>query len=243
MIWKEYIQSDLPILIVPGDHFFFNAYDEKLKREVGIRDMCINSPEDLQELQTKFPEGTFHPWDEPYFPYHSIWAMPPILSVLFSANKKPILRKSSVITPQMLGEYNIIFIGSIKTLYALKHTLTASHFSFEISPHIVTYTPPDSSSVENFTTNLHSTGPNEDLVLTLKLPGPANNSILIIASYHSLGAPEIANYLVNSDTRTELEELFQKKYGHTPRHFEILFRVIGIDKTAYRKEILVMNEI
>ena len=52
--------------------------------------------------------------------------------------------------------------------------------------------------------------PAEDLVLALKLPGPLNNSIFIIASYHSLGAPEISNYLVNPSTRFDLEKNFKK---------------------------------
>jgi len=43
--------------------------------------------------------------------------------------------------------------------------------------------------------------------------------------------------------RTELENRFRKKYGKVPQYFEILFRVTGIDKTAYNSEILVCNEI
>ena len=103
-------------------------------------------------------------------------------------------------------------VGSIKTMYDLKHTLSKSHFSFEIAPHRIIYTPSDSSNVQIFSTNLHSTGPNDDLVLALKLPGPTNNSIFIIASYHSLGAPEITNYLVSTSKRKELERIFMEKY-------------------------------
>jgi hypothetical protein len=242
-IWKEYLQSEMPILLITGNHFFFNIFDEKHNRTWGIRDPYINSDEDLAVFKLKYPDTSIQVSPEPYFPYHSIWSLPPILSILFSANQQPILRKASSISPQILDEYNIIFVGSIKTMYDLKHTLSKSHFSFEIAPHRIIYTPSDSSNVQIFSTNLHSTGPNDDLVLALKLPGPTNNSIFIIASYHSLGAPEITNYLISTSKRKELERIFMEKYQKIPKYFEVLFRVIGIDKTAYDTEILICNGI
>jgi len=242
-IWRDYIHSELPILVVPGDHFMFDVTSTEYERTFSVRDITINSLEDLDNLRSRYPDRTIAPADEPYFPYHSIWSLPPVLSVLFSANQHPILRKSSDIIPQILDEYNIIFVGSIKTLYTLKYTLASSHFDFEITPHRVIYTPPDSLEQQVFETNLHSPGPNEDLVLALKLPGPADNTILIIASYSSLGAPEIANYLTQPETCSRLVQLFEDRFGSTPDYFEILFRVVGIDKTAYDTEILIFNEI
>jgi hypothetical protein len=240
-IWKEYLQSKLPILIVPGDHFLFNLYSKEFNREFGIRDVMINSKEDLEEFKSQYPNTTIEPYPEPYFPYHSIWSLPPILTLLYSEHQKPILRKSSDINPEILNLYNIIFVGSIKTLYTLKHTFAKSHFTFNIAPHKVTYTLSDSGSIQQFNTNLHSSGPNEDLVLALKLPGPVNNSIFIMASYHSLGAPEIAKYFADQNKRKELKKLFNEKFNRTPKYFEILFRVTGIDKTAYSNEILIYN--
>jgi hypothetical protein len=239
-VWKEFLQSDLPILVVLGDHFFFDDYSEKYQYQITMREPRVNSIEDFQAL---YPNIRVSPSPEPYFPYHSIWSLPPILSILFSVNETPILRKSSDTSPQILDEYNIIFLGSIKTLYTLKHTLLKSHFQYEISPHRVIYYPPDSSDARVFTTSLHSPGPNEDLVLALKLPGPDNNSIFIIASYHSLGVPEITHYLTMPARRKNLDQMFKDKFGEVPQYFEILFRVTGIDKTAYRTEVLVYDKI
>lgn len=242
-IWKDYLQSELPILIAIGDHFFFTEYSDNYQNLLAIRDGKINSLEDLEALKSLYPNQNLQSADEPYFPYHSIWSLPPILSILYSHHLKPVLRKSSAISPQILDEYNIIFIGSIKTLYILKHTLSKSNFQFEISPHKVLYSPADSNSSQLFKTSLHSTGPNDDLVLALKLPGPVNNSIFIIASFHSLGAPQIANYLTNPKTLSELESKLDEKYDRVPQYFELLFRVTGIDKTAYNTELLIYNEI
>ncbi|GAB4374921.1 MAG: hypothetical protein Kow0042_19900 [Calditrichia bacterium] len=242
-IWKEFIQSELPIMVVPGDHIFYTEYSQRFGRELTIRDYTINSLQELDSLKAAYSDFDIRRSDEPYFPYHSIWSIPPILNVLFSGNQKPIFRKSLDISPQILDEYNFIFIGSIKTLYTFRHTMTKSHFTYRIAPHIITYSNPDSGRTQTFSTSLHSLGLNEDLVLVLKLPGPAGNIIFIIASYHSLGAPEIADYLTSISKRTELDNLFYRRYGHIPKYFEILFRVTGIDKTAYHSEILICNKI
>ncbi len=242
-VWHSIIRSDLPVMIVPGDHYFFIDYFDKYGKDLTVRDVTINSEAEFDSLRQRYPAYDLRPVDEPYFPYHSLWSLPPILNILYALDKKPFLRRSSVISPQILDEYNFIFIGSIKTLYVLRHTLSQSHFTFNISPHLVTYTPPDSGAPQIFRTNLHSTGPNEDLILALKLPGPANNTIMIIASYHSLGAPEISNFLTNPSRRKPLEKLFNDRYGKFPEYFEVLFRVVGIDKTAYTTEILVANGI
>ena len=71
-IWKDYLQSDLPILIVTGDHFMFNLYSDKYQREFSIRDVTINSQEDLDVFKKEFNEPEIQETPEPYFPYHSI---------------------------------------------------------------------------------------------------------------------------------------------------------------------------
>lgn len=242
-IWKEYACSDLPILISIGDHLFFNDYIEKYDAKVSIRHGKVNSLEDLEKLKQQLNDDNIKLADEPYFPYHSIWSLRPVLSMLYSFGQTPIMHKSSSIGPQLLGEDNIIYLGSIKTLYVFRHVLNQCNFTYDILPHKVTYTPPDKGEAQIFQTSLHSSGPNEDLVLAVKLPGPANNSIFIIASYHSLGAPEVVNYLINAETRKSVEEKFISKYGEVPQYFEILFKVTGIDKTAYETEMLVYNKI
>jgi hypothetical protein len=50
-------------------------------------------------------------------------------------------------------------------------------------------------------------------------------------------------YLTQASTRTSIERKFIEKYGEMPRFFEILFRVTGIDKTAYSNDMLVYNAI
>lgn len=243
-IWHNYLSSDLPTLIVIGDHFFFQEETERYPQLLAIRDGKINSNEDLERFKLQHPELRLKPADEPYFPFHSVWSLPPLLSMLQQKSKKIVLRKSSSLGTQVLDEYNIIYLGSIKTLYILNHMLMNTHIQYEISPHKVIHSQPDTSSAEQiFKTSEHSPGPNDDLVIALKIPGPAKNPVFIIASYHSLGTPEIANYLTNPVTRRELEKKFIEKFGEVPDFFELVFRVTGIDKTAYSTELLILDKL
>lgn len=242
-IWKEFLVPEKPALIIIGDHFFFNEYSNRYEEFLGMRHPHVNSYEDLEQYRIEHPGIKLEVASEPYFPYHAIWGLPDVLELFYSVHKKPILRKASDVSPQILDEYNIIFIGSIKTLYKLKHTFLRSHFDFNIAPHRIIYTPPESDEKQIFETTLHSPGVNEDLVLALKLPGPDNNAILIIASFHSLGAPEIVNFMTDPAQKTQLDAAFHENLNKIPKYFEILFRVTGIDKTAYDTEILILNEI
>ena len=242
-IWRPYLESPLPTLILLGDHFFFTEEDSHFPNLLAIRDGKINSAEDLSVFQQQHPEMKLKAASEPYFPYHSVWSLPPVLSLLNNANKKIVLRRTSTLGTQVLDEYNIIYLGSIKTLYMLNHMLGKTHIQYEISPHKVRHIQPDTSEAQTFKTSEHSPGPNDDLVIVLKIPGPANNHIMLIASFHSLGTPEIVNYLVNPETRSELESRFIEKFGEVPPFFELVFRVTGIDKTAYTADLLVIDRL
>ena len=44
-------------------------------------------------------------------------------------------------------------------------------------------------------------------------------------------------------TRRELEKKFIEKFGEVPEFFELVFRVTGIDKTAYSTELLIFDKL
>ncbi|MCR4437472.1 MAG: helix-turn-helix domain-containing protein [bacterium] len=243
-IWFEYAHSNLPVLVAVGDHFFYTEYRREYGRTIYVRDININSEEDLKALQARYPTLEVTDYREKYYPHHSIWSLPPVLNVLSSFRQRPLLKSSSDLKPANLEEYNIIFVGSIKTLGILRHTiLTASHFDYVIMPHRIIHRSPGSDSMRVFESPLASEGPNEDLALILKLPGPKKNAILVVASFGSLGAPEAVKHLTEPSKLALLEEVLRKKCGKVPQYFELLLRVSGIDKVAFSAEVLVMGEL
>lgn len=243
-IWKEFLSNELPPLIVLGDHFTFQEVNEQYQRIRTIRDTQINSNSDLQAFITEFqPDNISDGTTKAYFPFHSVWGLVPLLKISFSNNLNPTIKKSSDIKPEILEDYNTIFVGSIKTFYHFELIFAQSNLKYQLNPHKIIYSPPDDSLSEEFEKEFVSTFPTNDLGIAIKLPGPANNSILMIASFSSLGVPAILEYLTDKNTEDELLEIFNNKNDEFPQYFEILFRIIGIEDTAYKTEILICNEL
>ena len=51
-IWSDFFDDDRPVLLVLGNHYFFEEHREKLGRNILIRDTYTNSDEELQILCT-----------------------------------------------------------------------------------------------------------------------------------------------------------------------------------------------
>ncbi len=261
-IWKDYLTSDLQNLIVIGNHLFFSEFDTDLDRWQYIRDLQINTHEELEQYKKRFPNKKIDETNEAYFPDGCVWSIPPILKIFNSIPRSIVLRRVKDITPQAVYDNNVIFLGSIKTLGIFERYVSGSHFQYKLIPHRlfrlsdspadinkvdthkIIYNPEDGSPIDTLTTSYNqSTGYHRDLALALKFPGPQNNSIFIITSFYSSGVPEVTKFLTNPETLKLLEAKFAEKYHKVPPYFEILFEVRGVIKTGFYLEIKYLNEI
>ncbi len=241
IIWKEFLQSDLQTLIVLGDHLFFSEYDNDMKKWRYIRDLLINSMEDFEVFKKLYPNKILKSTADSYFPDGSIWSLPPVLSVLYPVQKHIILERTSNLTPQMLHESNIIFLGSIKTLGLFNRYLQSSNIEYRLNPnnlHLTIYKQDNDTLIDTLETHFdQSSGYHNDYAIALKFPGPNNNVIFIITSFFSSGVPELAKYLTDPATIEELEENLVKKYNRVPQYFGIIAEVRGVEKTGLYLEI------
>ena len=261
-IWKDFLQSDLQTSVVLGNHFFYTEYSENLKKWRYMRDLTVNTSEDLELYKKQYPNKQINETNEAYFPDSSVWGIPPILKLFYSVPKPIKFRRVKDITPQSIYNNNVIFLGSIKTLGIFDQYISGSHFIYELIPHRpfrttnphaegstiemhkLIYTPADGSAKDTLTTSYNqSTGFHRDLALALKLPGPNNNTILIITSFYSSGIPEVAKYLTNPSTLKQLEEKFIQTNNEIPQYFEILFEIRGVIKTGFYIEAKYANRI
>jgi hypothetical protein len=241
-IWQDFFERELPILVVLGNHFTFQEMSKEYDRVRIIRDTRINSPSDLEAFKEEYTvDNIINSDPKTYFPFHSVWGLVPVLNTLYSFHVQPVIKKSSDVTTDMFQEFNILFIGSIKTLYNLEHIFSQSNLQYQLDPHKIIYTPPNDTVSFEYMRHFDTSFPNRDLGLALKLPGPADNTIFIITSFHSMGVPSIINYLNNKQGTEELLEYFGT--DQFPRYFETLFRITGIEKTVYNLETLICNDL
>jgi hypothetical protein len=244
IIWKEFLQSDLQTLIVLGDHLFFSEYDNDMEKWRYIRDLYINSMEDFEAFKKLYPDKILKSSADSYFPDGSIWSLPPVLSVLYPVQKHIILERITNLTPQMLHESNIIFLGSIKTLGLFNRYLSSSNIEYQLNPNYIFYKQDNDTLIDTLETHFdQSSGYHKDYAIALKFPGPNNNVILIITSFFSSGVPELAKYLTNPSSIAQLEEIFIKKYSRVSQYFGIIAEVRGVEKTGLYLEIKHLNDI
>jgi hypothetical protein len=230
--------------IVLGDHLFFSEYDNDLKRWRYIRDLSINSYEDFESFKHLNPDKILKNPAESYFPDGSIWSLPPVLSVLQPVQTHITLKRISNLTPQMLHESNIIFLGSTKTLGLLNRYLHSSNIEYQLNPNRLYFKQTDAAAPDTLETSYDNvSGYHKDYALALKFPGPNNNIILIISSFFSSGVPEMAKFLTNPSTLARLEDLFIQKYTRIPQYFAIIAEVRGVEKTGFYLEVKHLNEI
>ncbi len=261
-IWKEFLNGSHQILFVLGNHLFFSEYSKDLKKWRYVRDTAINSKEELENFIKTYPKFYVEETNEAYFPDSGIFGMSPLLYTLYPVRNKIIFRRAMDVTPAFLREYDILFVGSIKTLGILNQIFSASNFKYHVRPNELFFTPPETPlarsdySKKIFYTNPETlktdtlettfnnyTGYNRDLAVVLKVPGPMKNTIFIISSFFSSGAPEVAKYLTDKNTLEQIEQRFIEKYTYVPDYFEILFEVRGIEKTGLSTKIIYFNEL
>ena len=66
---------------------------------------------------------------------------------------------------------------------------------------------------------------------------------MLITSFFSSGAPEVAKYLANPVMLSQLQHQFIQQDNKVPPYFEILFEVRGVIKTGFYLEAKYLNEI
>jgi len=243
-IWHEIISSDHQTLIVLGDHHFFSEYDMEMRKWRYIRDKSINSSEDFEYFRNLYPDKLLKNTADSYFPDGSIWSLPPLLYALQPIQKRLSLHRITRLTPQMLHENNVIFLGSTKTLGLFERYLNSSDIEFQLNPHRILYRSGQDTRVDTLETQYNNTsGYHIDYAIALKYPGPDHNIIMIISSFFSSGVPELTKYLTNPASLSELEDIFIQKFDRIPPYFGIIAEVRGLEKTGFYIEIKHIKEI
>jgi len=233
IIWSKYLQSDLPILLVLGDHYFFAEFNNKLGKWRYIRDFSINSEIDFENFKTQHPDFLLDAARTQYFPGGSIWALPDILSALKSSKQKAYLRSSSNIAVDDLQDYNIVFLGNIKTLGILDHYLHNSEISYHLNPSELLYKQTKYDTTFIYKTQGNPSRYHSDVAIVLKCSGPRNNKIIIITSFFMSGTTEAVKYLTQPALLQQIENNFRKQYGFVPEDFIIIFTVKGFSTSGF----------
>jgi hypothetical protein len=127
-IWEPFLDSERPVLLVLGDYYIFGEIDP-VRPDEGrlIRDFRINSPEDLLALQEAEPDRYQFAEDFGlnYLPFSAAYGVTEIAPLLAREDEEIRVIASSELEPDMLGRYDVVYIGLLSGLGLLENSVFA----------------------------------------------------------------------------------------------------------------------
>lgn len=240
--WGNFHTSAYPTLIIIGDYYVY--MDTLVNGKQGlIRDLSINSDEELDEMLSIFPEKannikkTHHTFMTKLAP----WGISKIIPVILSKSSVYNLKLSSTLQWQDLKAFNIIYIGSYKSLSILSPFFENSSFDYNIDEDLLILQTEGNDTKEYKTTRNIKPGLMKDYAVVLKTQASNKNSVLMFLSTHDIGDIATINYFTHHETLKRFEEKYLSQKGST--EFEALFEVSGFEKTDFELKPLYVKAI
>lgn len=245
IIWSDFLNSDLPTLLVIGDYYVYQRINEIKEKETFIRDTEINSNDDFESYLNRNPKDK-KSLTKTTLTYLGT-EVPTIVTKLikiFRGNENLLrVKLSSELLWSDLRRHNIIFIGSPKTLGKMNHYVDKLRFKISLFPNMIYYTPDYKDTVNTYSLISYlQNGFHDDYAVMAKFRTSNKNTIMLIISFSSFGKTEILNELVSNSFEEKLleQKLIDKKI---PSFFEVLFKVHGIDKSGLNIQVLNFHRI
>jgi hypothetical protein len=226
--WSNLREGPEPILIALGDVFFFTeARGESGARY--IRDVDINSPEDLRRFEADGYGSTMLPSEMTYLPKATAFALAAILPVARAAGKKVELKLMSDVSAQDLRENDVIYIGLLRSMGVLQEYFFRSS-DFYIEPPFLQLH--QKSTGKTFAWSGRLFGPTHDYGLFARLQGPGEGELFVLTGLSGIGMLQAVNALTNARSAEQVERDVRAGIETIPAELEILFEVSGYDREA-----------
>ena len=241
-IWKDYAKSNLPVCITLADPFFFRATNQADGRSIIVRDININSTEDLKQDSVHFikQKGVdFDPLNYSYFSQNNIWPLLDILSGYFIAGKEIHIMPMSGLKAEDIKRYNHIVIGNINSLGIFSNYLEKSSIRVKTNPRRIIIQQENDSLVFGIDENV--SGYYLDHAFLVKVPGPDNNIISLMGDFHASGNKGLSNYITDKELLKSLEKLVKEQYKKFPEFFEMVIEVNSYNYENIETRVIYFN--
>ena len=242
-VWKEYFESELPILIVFGDYFLYTdtQIPERLRY---VRDFQMNSADDLEQFLSENDSFLTHisPTEHTFLGKLAPWSLYDLQSVLMPYDRQIELKLSTQLQWGDLNKYNILFVGTFKTLGILKELIKKLHVTYQIDPNYLFYHPEnaDTSYSYHATSSIAGKPYETDYAVIAKISGANDNIITLFTSTRDIGCLAAVDFLTKPQFLLPFisENL---KSGSGVKYFEAIFEVQGYERHVTNTELLHFN--
>ncbi|MES2258060.1 MAG: helix-turn-helix domain-containing protein [Pseudomonadota bacterium] len=229
--WSALLNNGRTTVVAVGDYYIFGEIDRSKGTDRLVREYAINSHDDLSEHVMRHPEliGKYQDLHLSYLPIAVPYVLRDLLPLLApTAKERERVRvvMASNLTPGMLKQANIVYVGYLSGLGILREPVfAASRFRIgETFDELI-----DAGGQRRYVSQQggpdNTAGKSRDYGYFSTFEGPDGNRIVIVSGMRDIGVMQTAEATAN---RATLETLLRKA-GPTAA-FEALYEVDGIKR-------------
>ena len=241
-VWTDYLKSELPVCITLGNPFFFRAIQDSTDEGIVIRDISINSTEDLQRsnmgkyLNKSMKIGAL---DYPYLSTNNIRPLPDIIKVFSKAGIDVRLQTLSETNIEDVKRCNQVFIGNINSFGFFTKFLEKTSIRLKTNPREIIINKGADSLVLSVPEKIH--GYYVDYAFMAKVPGMNNTIISLLGDFHASGIKGLSDFITNQASISKLNKEISAKHGKFPEFFEMVVKVTSYNYYDFKTELIYFN--
>ena len=234
-IWSEFTQPNgRPILVVLGDYFFLR---ENNPVSSYYRSITINSQEDFEKRVSTEPgfAKRYQPLQFTYLRPSASWGLTNILPILQKSPRGYSLKLASEFTTSDFKTNNIIYVGTLKTLYGIHKFLHIFGMKETPTPYeSVAIQGDKGDSLQLFSLGGQRSGDYvKDFSIIAKGAGPEGSTILLLLGVSEHGAIEAPRAACDSTLLDAIKSRYPHQSFSEPFYFTLVLSTEGISQTVF----------
>jgi hypothetical protein len=239
-IWSDLLQpGSRPVLVVLGDYFFL--YERTQKKEPGnfVRNLKINSPEEYRQMISGDPEFSqkYVPSDITFLRPSASWGLSEIIPVLEHAPQGFSLKLASQFSVEDMKTHNLVFIGSIKTIYALRKFLHIFNLEYSLSPASLRIKTSANDSLHSFLpAEIKGGNYEKDYALVAKATGPDGSTILLLLGIADSGIIEASRASTSAQVASQIMDSLSAEGDPARKNFTVVFESEGLNQAVFKSQ-------
>lgn len=232
MPWAALAGSDRPITLVMGDYYLFTSLSGEgaaAGRPTLVWDRAVPTREDLIIYQMLNPDKAAQVVDHNQ-QYVTSGTIAAVFAIRNALRRDAAFRQRSVrlvsasqLSPELLKATDVVYVGQMSGLGAILRDPFVQASPFRLDDSLVGLT--DMATGKQYRSDgvelRDEQIPRRDYGYIARIPGPAGNNLLVIASLRDPGLREMADLVVDSTRLATLRE----SVARAPQGFEALYQV------------------
>lgn len=241
-IWSTFFNNKLNTILLIGDHFLYQEYDDQLERFRFIIDHDINIREKFIRFQNDCADRRLVRMDQGSLPLNCIFNLSDLSHVFYSFSKSVNIELTSVYMSShfdllKLNDQNVIYIGGFRNLRQFNFIMDKLPVRYKYAEADfwrgeITVEQPQSDSLLTFKSSILEDGRYSDLGLVAKLPGNEEENYLILTGFAYPAQTEIVRMVCRNLCLSTLYEQTKDQYPTFPEFFFMIVEVLGSEYSA-----------